>query len=86
MFAETATTSAGPAVMVPENLEPSDIDTDKAATVVPATELSISDAVVGVNVIPVGVGGEESAAVTRIVKVAVALNWVLIPLACTRNE
>jgi hypothetical protein len=56
MLPEIATVPAGLAPRVPANDEPSDMDTEKVATVVPAGELSGRDAVVVRKVIPVGAG------------------------------
>jgi hypothetical protein len=76
--------SAGVAASPPENVEPSDIDTDNAATVVPATALSGRDVVVGQNVTPFGVGGGGGlTANTLMVKLALSLNRSLIPFART---
>src|SRR5208282_5125875 len=52
---EIVTVPAGLAVSVPAKAEPSDIDTETAATVVPAAALSGSEAVLGVNVTPAGI-------------------------------
>jgi len=81
---EIATVPAGLAPKVPENVEPSDMDTEKVATVVPAGELSGRDVVVVRNVMPVGVG-RDVAATTLILKVADPLNRVFIPTARTRT-
>jgi hypothetical protein len=78
---EIATTPTGLAVKAPEKVDPSDIDTDTSATVVPATELSGRDATADVNLMPVGVGGAASTAPTLMAKVAELLNRVDIPLA-----
>src|SRR5271156_3443699 len=51
---EIVTVPAGLAVSVPVKAEPSDIDTETAATVVPVAALSGSEAALGVNVTPVG--------------------------------
>ena len=75
---------AGLALRVPENAEPSDIDTEKTATLVPETELSGKDAVVEIKVMLVGVGGSGSTATT--VKSAELWNGVYIPFARTRTE
>jgi hypothetical protein len=61
------------------------MDTEKVATVVPASELSGRDAVVVTNVMPVGVGRVEGS-LTLMTKVAVLLNRVFIPTARTRTE
>jgi hypothetical protein len=53
---EIVTVPAGLATRVPENAEPLDIDTEAAATVVPAAALSDRDAALGAKVTPVGVG------------------------------
>jgi len=53
---EIATVLVGLASGVPANDEPSDMDTEKVATVVPAGELSGRDVVVVTTVMPVGVG------------------------------
>ena len=83
MVPATATVLAGLAVRVPENGEPSEVDTEKVATVVPATALSLSDVFTG-NLIPVGTGpGGGSTAVTLIVNFVCSLNRVFIPLART---
>jgi ABC-type Fe3+-citrate transport system substrate-binding protein len=74
---------AGLAPSVPANVEPSDMDTEKVATAVPASELSGSDVVVLLNVIPVGVGS-DGAAITLTLKVAESLNRVVVPTARTR--
>ena len=84
MLPEIATVPAGLAPRVPENGEPSDMDTEKVATVVPAGELSGRDVVVVTKVMPVGVGG-VCGAITLIIKVAVLLNRVFIPIARTRT-
>jgi hypothetical protein len=78
---EIATVLAGLALRVPEYPDPSDIDTEVAATVVPAAASSARDAVVGLNVIPVGVG--VASALT--VKVAEPLKRVFMPFARTRT-
>ncbi|MBV8293491.1 MAG: hypothetical protein JOY55_17065 [Mycobacterium sp.] len=52
---EIVTVPAGLAVRAPANAEPSDIDTETAATVLPAAALSGSETALGVNVTPVGV-------------------------------
>jgi len=80
---EIATVSAGLALRVPANDEPSDIDTEKVATVVPACELSGRDVIVVTNVMPVGVGRED-VPITLMIKVAELLNRLLIPTARTR--
>src|SRR5208282_2209811 len=54
-FPEIVTVPAGLAVRVPAKTEPSDIDTETAATVLPVAALSGSEAVLGVNVTPVGI-------------------------------
>ena len=51
-----ATVPDGLAASVPVKAEPSDIDTETAATVVPTAALSGRDAALGVKVTPVGVG------------------------------
>jgi len=80
----TATVLAGLAARVPENGEPSEVETEKVATKVPATALSLSDVFTGLNLIPVGTGpGGGSTAVTLIVNFACSLNRVFIPLAQT---
>jgi hypothetical protein len=81
---EIATVPAGLAPRVPANNEPSDIDTEKVATVVPAGELSGRDVVVVTNVMPVGVG-RDGEAMTLIIKVAEPLNVLFIPTARTRT-
>ena len=87
MLAETATVSAGVAAKDPENLEPSDIGTEKTPTVVPAGELSARDVVTEVKVTPVGLGGGGgSTRVTAIVNVAEVVNSPSIPYARTRTE
>ncbi len=53
---EIVTVPAGLAPRVPENAEPSDIDTATAATVVPAGALFGRDAALGVKVTLVGTG------------------------------
>src|SRR5271156_5225370 len=58
---EIVTAPDGPAVRAPAKAEPSDIDTETAATVLPAAALSGSEAALGVNVTPVGVGGRLAA-------------------------
>ena len=80
-----ATVFAGLAARVPANAEPSDMETEKVATIVCAGELSGRGVVVVRNVMPVGVGG-DGASVTLMVKVAVPLNRSLIPTARTRTE
>src|SRR5262249_61584410 len=82
---EIATISVGLAAKVPENAEPSDIDTENVATVVPDTELSGKEAAAGLNAIPVGLGGGGSAATTLIVKLAAAVNLASIPIARNRT-
>jgi hypothetical protein len=81
---EIATVLLGLAAKVPANEEPSDIDTEKVATVVPAGELSGSDVVVVTKVMPVGVGRDDGS-ITLIIKVAEVLNRVFIPTARTRT-
>jgi hypothetical protein len=83
---EIATTPTGLAVKAPEKVDPSDIDTDTIATVVPATELSGKDATVETKLMPVGVGGGGTTATTVISKSAELLNRVYIPFARTRRE
>jgi hypothetical protein len=83
---EIATVPTGLAVKAPENVDPSDIDTDTTATVVPATELSGRDATVETKLMPVGVGGGETTATTVMVKSAELLNRVYIPFARTLTE
>jgi hypothetical protein len=73
MLPEIATVPTGLAPRVPANDEPSDMDTEKEATVVPAGELSGSDVVVVTNVMPVGVG-RDGGLMTLIMKVAEPLN------------
>jgi hypothetical protein len=51
---EIVTVPAGLAASVPENVEPSDIDTATAVTVVPAAALSGRDAAFGVKATLVG--------------------------------
>jgi hypothetical protein len=68
---EIATVPAGLAPRVPANGEPSDMDTEKVAIVVPADELSSSDVVVVTNVMPVGVG-RDGEAMTLMITVAAA--------------
>ena len=80
MVPEIATVLAGLAARVPANVEPSDMETKKVATVVPVGELSGSEAAVVTNVIPVGVGS-----VTLIIKVAEPLNRWFMPTAWTRT-
>jgi ABC-type Fe3+-citrate transport system substrate-binding protein len=80
---EIATVPTGLAPRVPVNGEPSDVDTEKVATVVPAAELSGRDAAVGVKLMPVGVADVE--ATTVIIKVAALLNAVFIPIARIRT-
>ena len=80
MLPGIATVPAGLAARVPANNEPSDMDTEKVATVVPAGELSGRDVVVVTNVMPVGVGS-----VTLMIKVAEPLNHSFIPTARTRT-
>ena len=84
MLPEIATVPAGLAPRVPANDEPSDMDTEKVAIVVPAGELSGRDAVVVTNVMPVGVG-RNGEAMTSIIKVAEPLNRLFIPTARTRT-
>ena len=79
MFAAIATVLAGLAARVPENADPSDIATEKEATVVPETELSGKDATADLNVII----GDGATAVTVIMKFAEALNLRFIPFALT---
>jgi hypothetical protein len=69
---------------VPANGEPSEIATEKVATVVPAGKLSGRDVVVVTNVIPVGVGRDDGSR-TLIVKIALPLNRVVVPTARTRT-
>jgi hypothetical protein len=75
---------AGLAPSVPENAEPSDIDTEKVATVVPEGVLSGRDVVAVTNVMPVGVG-RDGGSMTLTTKVAEPLNRVFIPTARTRT-
>ena len=84
MLPEIATVPAGLAPRVPANDEPSDMDTEKVATVVPAGELSGRDVVVVTNVMPVGVGRDDEA-ITLMIKVAEPLNHWFIPTARTRT-
>ena len=84
MLPEIETVPAGLAPRVPANNEPSDMDTEKVATVVPAGELSGRDAVVLTNVMPVGVGG-DGGSMTLMMNVAEPLNWSFIPTARTRT-
>ena len=84
MVPEIATVSAGLAPRVPANNEPSDMDTEKVATLVPAGELSGRDVVVVTNVMPVGVG-RDVGSITFMIKVAEPLNRVFIPTALTRT-
>ena len=84
MVPAIATVLAGLAPRVPENGEPSEVDTEKVATVVPATALSLRDVVTGLNLMPVGTGrGGGSTAVTVTANCARPLNRVFIPLART---
>ena len=85
MVPATATVLAGLGAKAPENGEPSEVDTEKVANMVPTTALSISDVVTGLNLIPVGTGtgGGSTPAVTVIVNFACPLNRVFIPLAQT---
>ena len=84
MLPEIVTVPAGLAPSVPANDEPSDMDTEKVATIVPAEELSGRDAVVVRNVIPVGVG-RGVASMTLMMNVAEPLNCSFIPTARTRT-
>ena len=84
MLPEIATTPAGLVPIVPANGEPSEVATEKVATVVPAGELSGRDVVVVTNVIPVGVG-RDGGSITLILKIALPLNRVFIPTARTRT-
>ena len=84
MLPEIATVPVGLAPRVPANDEPSDMDTEKVATVVPAGELSGRDVVVVTNVTPVGVGGDGEAT-TLMITVAEPLNRSFIPTARTRT-
>ena len=84
MLPEIATVPAGLAPRVPANNEPSDMDTEKVATVVPAGELSGRAVVVVTNVMPIGVGRVDEA-VTLMIKVAEPLNHSFIPTARTRT-
>jgi hypothetical protein len=84
MLPEIATVPAGLAPRVPANDEPSDMDTEKVATVVPAGELSGRDAVVVRKVIPVGVG-RDGPSTTLMMNVAEPLNCSFIPTARTRT-
>jgi hypothetical protein len=84
MLPEIATVPVGLAPRVPANDEPSDMDTEKVATVVPAGELSGRDVVVVRNVMPVGVG-RDGEATTLIIRVAEPLNRLFIPTARTRT-
>jgi hypothetical protein len=83
---EIAIVPTGLAVKTPENAEPSDIDTDTTATVVPATELSGIDATEETKLMPVGVGGGGTTATTVMIKSAELLNRVYIPFARTLTE
>jgi hypothetical protein len=80
-----ATTPAGLAPRMPVNGEPSEVATERVATVVPAGELSGRDAVVVTNIIPVGVGRDDGS-ITLISKVALPLNRVVVPTARTRTQ
>ena len=79
------TMPAGLVPRVPANGEPSEVATERVATVVPAGELSGRDVVVVTNIIPVGVGG-DGGSITLISKVAVPLNRVVVPTARTRTQ
>jgi hypothetical protein len=74
------------AVKAPEKVDPSDIDTDTTATVVPATELSCRDVTAETKLMLVGVGGGGTTATTVMAKSAELLNRVYIPFARTRRE
>jgi hypothetical protein len=80
------TVPAGLAARVPANAEPSDIDIETAATVVPAAALSGRDAAVGVKMTLVGVGAAGLRATTEMMKVAEALKLVFIPFARTCTD
>jgi hypothetical protein len=54
LLPEIVTVPVGLAAREPAKAEPSDIDTETAATAVPAAALSGTDAVLGVKVMPVG--------------------------------
>jgi hypothetical protein len=84
LLPEIATVPDGLAASVPAKDEPSDMDTEKVATVVPAGELSGRDVVVVTNFMPVGVGRDD-AWTTLIIKVAEPLNRWFIPTARTRT-
>ena len=84
MLSEIATVPGGLAPRVPANDEPSDIDTEKVAAVVPAGELSGRDVAVVTKVMPVGVG-RDGAAMTLTMNVAESLNRSFIPTARTRT-
>ena len=84
MLPEIATVPAGLAPRVPANDEPSDMDTEKVAIVVPAGELSGRDVVVVTNLTPVGVG-RNGEAMTLMITVAEPLNRSFIPTARTRT-
>ena len=84
MLPEIATVPAGLAPRVPANDEPSDMDTEKVAIVVPAGELSGRDVVVVTNVMPVGVG-RDGGSMTLMMKAAELLNCSFVPTARTRK-
>jgi hypothetical protein len=81
---EIATVPAGRATRVPANGEPSDIDTAKVATIVPASEVSGRDTAEGMNAMPVGVPAEPGDTVT--IKFPDALKTVPIPVARISTE
>ena len=84
VLAEITTLPAGLAPRVPANGEPSDMETENVATVVPAGELSGREAVVVRNVMPVGIA-RDGGSMTLTTKVAEPLNCVFIPTARTRT-
>ena len=84
MLPEIATVPVGLAPRVPANGEPSDMDTEKVAIVVPAGELSGREVVVVTKLTPVGVG-RSGEAMTLMITVAAPLNRSFIPTARTRT-
>ena len=84
MLPEIATVPVGLTPRVHGNEEPSDMDPEKVAIVVPAGELSGRDVVVVTKLTPVGVG-RNGEAMTLMIVVAAPLNRSFIPTARTRT-
>ena len=84
MLPEIATVPVGLTPRVPANEEPSDMDTEKVAIVVPAGEFSGREVVGVTKLTPVGVG-RSGEAMTLMTTVAAPLNRWFIPTARTRT-